>query len=886
MILDRHRLLAASIAAVLFCSASCSAPDTQDGPNDTGTAAGGGVAGGGSDSGTSGARGAGNQEPGSQEAGNRGLGNAAGNQDPSGRGTIAEQRNKLLVDQYLANAANLRAQGTESGRQAARVELLKARELLPADERVDKALRSVNLELDLPAASATTFGEEQARLQDINEQRRRAEVMSLLDSGNQALGQQNYERAMEDARRALLNIELGTYVEWGDLEQSAQDLAQKARAERDNAERLEMEALRREVAAQRRQSEMEQQALRRARVDDLLQKGMRAFETRRFDLSRDLAFQAMTVDSTNQTARELHNASIKAARDSKTDTYYRQMAERIRKMKLEAEDLRIPQADILHVDPEIWERASSRRVAEASGATSNADDEALRKMVDSTRLSGLSFTAEDGEYSDVKTRITTITDIPIIITPEAGDVIDGEGLVLEMEVTAPITVANFLDQMVRPSEELAWTVKNGVVQITTKAAAGGASYLEQYDVRDLVVPKTVFLPPTIRDIPTGEDFGDAPRTGGEGEDKTFYIEMDVLVQNIQDATNPEYWGDLGTIDPAESGYLLVTANPKMHGEVRRFLEDLRRFATTVVTIESKFLSISQNYLQQIGVDFRGLGGSGSKGTVAQLDDITNGLDDNASRGLDNSGTLDPAGNPASGAFFNDGGDGDIRGRSENFFGDSLGRALSTNGGATAALVFLDDLELQMIIEAVEKREDVQEMNGQNLTVLNNERGHVAIINQTAYVRDFDVEVAQAAFIADPKIDVIQDGVVLDVKPTVSHDRKSITLEMQPTVAELVRPIPTFSTSLAGTTQPVTVQLPQLLVRSFATTVNVPDGGSLLIGGLREVLNKERRAEVPILSKIPLLSFFFKQEGVVDENRSLMVLVRASVTDVKDLMEGR
>ena len=66
-------------------------------------------------------------------------------------------------------------------------------------------------------------------------------------------------------------------------------------------------------------------------------------------------------------------------------------------------------------------------------------------------------------------------------------------------------------------------------------------------------------------------------------------------------------------------------------------------------------------------------------------------------------------------------------------------------------------------QRLEKREDVQEVNGQNLTVLNNERGHVSIINQTAYVRDFDVEVAQAAFITDPKIDVIQDGVVLDAK---------------------------------------------------------------------------------------------------------------------------
>ena len=39
---------------------------------------------------------------------------------------------------------------------------------------------------------------------------------------------------------------------------------------------------------------------------------------------------------------------------------------------------------------------------------------------------------------------------------------------------------------------------------------------------------------------------------------------------------------------------------------------------------------------------------------------------------------------------------------------------------------------------------------------------MAITQQTAYIRDFDVEVAQAAFIANPVVDVIQSGVVLDV----------------------------------------------------------------------------------------------------------------------------
>jgi hypothetical protein len=42
------------------------------------------------------------------------------------------------------------------------------------------------------------------------------------------------------------------------------------------------------------------------------------------------------------------------------------------------------------------------------------------------------------------------------------------------------------------------------------------------------------------------------------------------------------------------------------------------------------------------------------------------------------------------------------------------------------------------------------------------RGHVAFLNQQAYIRDFDVEVASAAFIADPKIDTLISGSVLDV----------------------------------------------------------------------------------------------------------------------------
>ncbi|MFO0418334.1 MAG: hypothetical protein ACK53T_02895 [Planctomycetota bacterium] len=166
-----------------------------------------------------------------------------------------------------------------------------------------------------------------------------------------------------------------------------------------------------------------------------------------------------------------------------------------------------------------------------------------------------------------------------------------------------------------------------------------------------------------------------------------------------------------------------------------------------------------------------------------------------------------------------------------------------------------------------------------LSIVNRGRGHVAVTNQTTYVRDFDVEVAQAAFIADPKVDVVQDGLVLDVQPTILNDRKYIILNLNPTVAELERPIRTFTTSLAGSTLPVTLQLPNLTVTNFATTVTVPDGGTVLMGGLRQVLNKERRAGIPLLERLPLIGLLFKQEGTADESRSLMVMVRAQITDI-------
>ena len=127
--------------------------------------------------------------------------------------------------------------------------------------------------------------------------------------------------------------------------------------------------------------------------------------------------------------------------------------------------------------------------------------------------------------------------------------------------------------------------------------------------------------------------------------------------------------------------------------------------------------------------------------------------------------------------------------------------------------------------------------------------------------------------------------VLDVKPVVSADRRFITLELRPTVATLVRPIPTFSTSLASgpitASAPVIIQIPKLQKSSVRTTVTMPDGGTLLIGGLKFYEQVDATSEVPVLGQIPVLGFLFSRKGHFVNRRNLLVLITAQIVVLEE-----
>ena len=101
------------------------------------------------------------------------------------------------------------------------------------------------------------------------------------------------------------------------------------------------------------------------------------------------------------------------------------------------------------------------------------------------------------------------------------------------------------------------------------------------------------------------------------------------------------------------------------------------------------------------------------------------------------------------------------------------------------------------------------------------------------------------------------------------------LTLKPLVPSPTAPIPTFTTTL-GAGQPVSIQLPTVLLQRVRTTITMPDGGTILLGGMK--LNERQQIEsgVPILKDIPILSFFFSRKGTFTLNSKLIILLRASI----------
>jgi type II secretory pathway component GspD/PulD (secretin) len=73
-----------------------------------------------------------------------------------------------------------------------------------------------------------------------------------------------------------------------------------------------------------------------------------------------------------------------------------------------------------------------------------------------------------------------------------------------------------------------------------------------------------------------------------------------------------------------------------------------------------------------------------------------------------------------------------------------------------------------------------------------------------------------------------------------------------------------------------VQQPEVQITEVRTTVNVPDGGTLLLGGQTLAGETEVEAGVPVLSKIPFLKRLFTNRSRAKDEQVLLILVKPTI----------
>lgn len=121
---------------------------------------------------------------------------------------------------------------------------------------------------------------------------------------------------------------------------------------------------------------------------------------------------------------------------------------------------------------------------------------------------------------------------------------------------------------------------------------------------------------------------------------------------------------------------------------------------------------------------------------------------------------------------------------------------------------------------------------------------------------------------------VDSGVTLQVLPIMSKDG-IITLQITTTISDLVG----FTTGASG------AQLPQIRETSSTTSVQVRDGETLVIGGMRQNGITEEKKGIPFVSDLPLIGGLFSTKSTKPSDSQIVIIVTPQVMDSLEANEA-
>ena len=571
----------------------------------------------------------------------------------------------------------------------------------------------------------------------------------------------------------------------------------------------------------------------------------------------------------------------------------------------------------------------------------------------------------DMPLSEVIDSLAEVSGINIYLDPRG---LSQEGVHSDIQVTLNLPQEISLESalmLILERLHLTYVIKNEVLKVTSEQIRDGEQYTETYNVADLVIPIPNFVPSSsmglpglleeaYRSLPVGvgahgnngptvvmagnqppqpggplganimpQQFGggaggnSAPPLGvmpgspGGAANADFDSLIDLIVGTVEHDTWMENGTGEGEIQPFPTNLsLVISQTQSVHEKVADLLEQLRRLQDLQVTIEVRFIRLTDNFFERIGVDFDfniqsgiPLGGPNDPNVIggpASRGDTRN----TATMGISTSPTslADPFGAVTL--------DLDVPFRNQSF-GLSVPQFGTPQPVGNFGFAILSDIEAFFLIEASQGDSRSNVLNAPKVTLFNGQQATIIDAAQVPFVISVVPVVGEFAAAQQPVIVVLSEGTILTVQAVVSDDRRYVRLTLVPFFSQ-IGDVSTFTfegsqttTASSNTTDQdddgnneandnantivrsgTTVQLPTFEVISISTTVSVPDGGTVLLGGIKRLSESRNESGVPLLSKLPYIDRLFRNVGIGRQTDSLMMMVTPHIIIQEEEEERR
>lgn len=591
-----------------------------------------------------------------------------------------------------------------------------------------------------------------------------------------------------------------------------------------------------------------------------------------------------------------------------------------------------PQLPLTMPDARDWEALSRLRLQDANNGESRlsqAEQDIQRKLI--TEVSIKYANRPLGEVID---ELSAVTGVPMVLDLRALNAVRvTTDTPVTLQLPSSIKLKSALN-LILNSLELTYVIENDVLSITSLEAKRSKVYPRTYRVTDLVTPIPNFstsyedglagalraayqmtnpqanvqvMPVSMTDLgngmagaaagmnsnvlgqynPMGSQGGfgvNNPPMGGGAAGGGSFADFQSLMDLIQTTIMPDTWEALGgpsSMSPYPQNLsLVISTTSDVHDQIADLLESLRRLQNLQITIEVRFITLSDTFAEQIGVDFQ-----------VQFDDRAQTLPTDSGGpsvviGWDGvNGVATP--------------DLDITLNNQSFGLAPPFGAETVSNASTIGFAILSDIEAFFFLQAAQADNRNNVMQAPKVTLFDGQLATISDQTQVPFVTSITPVVGDFAVAQQPVIVVLNEGTQLNVQGIVSNDKRFVRLTLVPFFSQIGK-VDTFTYEGRRTTQSSsrqeadtnndgtinesdeqetedviegsTVQLPQFAFTTVSTTVSVPDGGTILLGGIKRLREGRSERGIPVLGKIPYLSRLFRNVSTGREAQSLMLMV--------------